>query len=132
MGMAPKTRMAVLAALDLHGPMTVTEISAEIPNPITTIRVAVRTARDKKEIYIQSWRRHLTGKRGGTLTPIYTLGNRPDAPKPAPLTTALYSKRYRERHSARIRMKRLVTPNPYMQLIAPCQSAPKKPQSAKA
>jgi hypothetical protein len=120
----------MLNALEVWGPMTITEIAHETGKLRDAIARVVREARKAKEIYILEWERHESGKRGGTPAPIYTLGNRRDAKPPPRLPDSLYSQRYRARHSAKIRIKRQAEPNPYSQLI--CRSAPKKQQSAKA
>jgi hypothetical protein len=126
----PLARVAMLAVLKEFGSMTITEMAAETGKLRDAIARVVRDARNAKEIYIKDWERHTTGKRGGTCSPIYTLGNRPDAKPPPRLPDSVYSQRYRERHSAKIRIKRQAEPNPYLQLI--CRSAPTKQQSAKA
>ena len=118
------------------GPMTSSEIGAALKMADTTLWCAMQSLRhDKpKQVYISDWEYQEDGKQGA-MSPVYKLGTAPDKKKP-PARNAEKDKRYRQRNAALIRVRdqarKSGTINPYLQLLAPCRSAPKKQQSAKA
>lgn len=76
------------------------------------VDVNKRLSRLKKKglIYIQSW---VPIEGPGSPAPIYALGNHPDAAPPKGATRAERNRTYRQRHKARISLRRYGTTSPY-------------------
>lgn len=98
----------VLATLAEFGPMTVKDIAEEtginIP-AISMVMVAARRPGAPVRVYLHSWRYDpVTTKHGSYLKPrmVFALGNRKDAPRPVPKTTAEKCKAWRVRAEQRV------------------------------
>jgi hypothetical protein len=135
MGKPPAARGRIVQALRHFGPMTGAEIREYLRMSKTTFWCAIQPlyTGTPKRLYISGWQSPEAGKRG-RLKPVYCLGDAPDCEKPETDPNAAH-RRYRERNRLLIRLRdnkrRGVQSNPYLQLIAPCQSAPKKQPSAR-
>lgn len=98
----------VLAALTEFGPMTVADIAEETGINIPAISMAIIAARKPTapvRVYLHSWRYDpVATKHGSYLAPrmVFALGNRKDAPRPAPKTHAQKCKTWRLRTEQRV------------------------------
>lgn len=93
----------ILDALRHIGPMTMVEVTHHLGRERVSVFKAMRRLQAERLVYIKEWKRP---ERQGSRSPIYALGNRPDAKEPPPLTTSERERRYRERNRARISVRR--------------------------
>lgn len=85
---------AILVEALMHGPATVFDISAETGVSYITTRRYVRALHKRGCIYVAEWHEDLRGRRN---VRAFTLGRKPDAPRPPKITHAARQAAYRER-----------------------------------
>lgn len=105
----------ILSALDIED-MTVTQLFRLLKHPRSTVADTVKRLHTTQQVHIGRWQRTRV-----TPAPIYRLGQGKDAPRPKPLTGAQKTRIYREKHAAKIRIKRAMQQGsdlgPYLQLL---------------
>lgn len=99
------SQLNLLNALSTIGPMTRLELENVLKLSNAATAYAIQQLRLHKHIHICGYERQPEGLRGG-MAPIYKLGDKPDAPKPKAYTRQEIDKRYREKHSLLISMRR--------------------------
>ena len=93
-GMSPTATRVLAHLLERTG--TAREIAERIHADYKNVKERLNELHAAKLVYISAWRR---GTRG-PISPVYGPGAKPNRPKPAPLSNAVKSKRYRERLQA--------------------------------
>jgi len=69
---------SIRAALERHGQMTVSELCARCDIVPSTVSYQLKRLREKNEVYVSGWIM-FEGCGPGRSTPVYSLGNEPDA-----------------------------------------------------
>lgn len=89
----------IRSVLEHCGPMTMREIASFFPDThytwVGSVISSMRIRVARKQIYIRSYTREGVGRR--YLRAVYALGNRPDAPRPKPVSNAERLRKVRER-----------------------------------
>jgi hypothetical protein len=89
----------IRSVLEISGPMTMREVAQFFPgadhHKVSSFMSAMRLAVKTKQLYIQSWTMEGIGRKYPR--PVYALGNKRDAKKPAPATQAERCREYRRR-----------------------------------
>jgi hypothetical protein len=136
MPMPPRLRIAALKLLRENGKMTTNELAEELGTTSGSMRQVMTRARDFGLVHIGGWQPQQTEGHGGDYAALWKLGAGTTAKRPTKPPPTEDCRRYRVRHAAlvraRDRARKSGTINHYLQLIAPCQSAPMKQPSAKA
>ncbi len=84
-----------------HGPMTARDLAREMNVGVENARAKLGAAKALGQVYIASWRRDSDG---GRLYPraVWAAGDKPDAPRPGPLTRRQYWERQKQRLQNRL------------------------------
>jgi predicted ArsR family transcriptional regulator len=69
---------SIREALTRHGPMTTAQLGARVGLGPSSISAQLKSLRERREVHIMEWIL-FTGNGPGRNTPIYALGNAPDA-----------------------------------------------------
>lgn len=70
---------SIREALTRHGPMTAAQLGARVELGPSSISSQLKSLREKREVHIMEWILYTGGGPGGRNTPIYALGDAPDA-----------------------------------------------------
>lgn len=101
-------RAKILKALNEFGPMNKVQIVEDIGIPEQSVRAILsrmnrKSAKRDKQIYISDWTRSQEGDEKFYCRAVYSVGNKPDKPKPKRLTNAECVKRYTKAKVERVR-----------------------------
>lgn len=80
-GGPPTTRQLILDALELYGPLNMTQLMSHTLRSRTTVRDTLNSlqSRDNRQVRIKAWH---AGRNGtGRMSAIFALGREPDEPK---------------------------------------------------
>ena len=101
------TFSAIRELLGTVGPMTSREASTFFPgdpfNHVAACLSKMRRAK-KKHVHVTAWVQIAVGNGGTRPVPLYDVGDKRDAPKPAPMTKARTARRYREKKKTAARV----------------------------
>lgn len=97
----PTAMNAVVEALRSIGPMTSLELQDYLKRSISSVNDPLRNLRHKNLVYIKRYQPNHQGRQ----SPVYALGSKKDA-KEKPVARKVTTKRYREKNSVKIAIKR--------------------------
>lgn len=70
---------SIREALTRHGPMTAAQLGARVELSPSSISSQLKSLRERREAHIMEWILYTGGGPGGRNTPIYAIGDAPDA-----------------------------------------------------